>query len=105
MNIPDNKENEIEIITKIITHPAGFNIGLFGDLLTIRSHCDGYEVAWIDYADGTEIKSHKNFSPDCIKEAVKFFVEKRHKYQLGIDFETSLMQKKIELNNEINSKI
>jgi len=78
-----SKEEEVDLIIKIINHPAGFDVAIFG-LLTIRSHCDGYEVAC--EADAT----HKDFTN--LVDAAQFFVDKRHELELGLDIEAKLMK-------------
>jgi len=91
-NILDKKEDEIKLIHQVITHPAAFNIDLFGGYVGIRSHCDGYEVAWQEPGAGAIIDCHKNFNPDESMLAVIFFVEKRYEMQAGMDFESALMR-------------
>lgn len=92
--ILDQKEAEIKLIYDVITHRAAFIIDLFGGMLMIRSHSDGYEVAWKEYLDGMECDFHRDFRYDETMDAVIFFVEKRFDYQLGIDFEEELMKEK-----------
>lgn len=78
-----NRDEEIDLLKKLISHPAGFDLGLF-TLITIRSHCDGFEVAWYEeYKDFTDLQ-----------EAVEFFVDKRQELQLGLDIEAELMKEK-----------
>ena len=81
-----NRDEEIELIKKVIGHPAAFDIGLF-TLLTIRSHCDGYEVAW------DEGEEWKDFTD--LQEAVEFFVDKRYELELGLDIEAKLMKERM----------
>lgn len=85
-----NKEEEIDFIMKIIDHPAAFDIGLLG-LLSIRSHCDGYEVAWEEPYLITKTRScHENFID--LREAATLFVNKRYEQELGLDIEARLMK-------------
>lgn len=87
-----NRDEEIELLKKVLEHPAGFNIGLFA-ALSIRSHSDGFEVAWDKAADGTDEYNkdyYKDFS--SLQEAVEFFVDKRREMQLGLDIEAELMK-------------
>lgn len=90
------KDEEIELIHKVITHPAAFAIDMFGDLLTIRSHCDGYEVAWKEFLDGMECNFHRDFRHEESMEAATFFIEKRYQLECGIDIEFELMKEKNE---------
>ena len=89
------KEEEIALIKNIITHPAGFNLGLHM-LLTIRSHSDGFEVAWGKAAKCID-EYDKNYYKDFTdaQEAAEFFVNKRHELELGIDIEYKLMKEQI----------
>jgi len=89
-----NREEEIEFVKKIISHPAGFNLGLFAEL-TIRSHSDGFEVAWDGAADGTD-EYNKDYYKDFtdLHKAAEFFVDKRREMQLGLDIEAELMKEK-----------
>jgi hypothetical protein len=91
-NITDKKEDEIKLIYQVITHPAGFNIDMFGNYLGIRSHCDGYEVTWQEMMDGMVCEWNKEFSHDEAMDAVIFFVEKRYELQCGVDIESELMK-------------
>ena len=79
-----SKDEEVDLIIRVICHPAGFDIGLFGGLISIRSHCDGYEVAW------DEGKEYKDFV--TLQAAAEFFVDKRYELQLGLDIEAELMK-------------
>lgn len=88
-----NREEEIDLIKKIINYPAGFDLSLFC-LISIRSHSDGYEVAWTDdhHDDVSDFKSPSKDFLD-LQEAVEFFVDKRYELQLGLDIEAKLMKK------------
>ncbi len=90
-----NREEEIDLIKKLISHPAGFNLGLFASI-AIRSHSDGFEVAWDGAADGTD-EYNKDYYKDFVdlQEAVEFFVDKRQELQLGLDIEAELMKEKM----------
>lgn len=91
-DIIDKKDQEIEILHKVLILAPGYNIDLFGEMLYIRSHCDGYEVGWEAIEDGMQCNWHKEFAYDESMDAVIFFVEKRYELQLGIDFEQALMK-------------
>lgn len=87
-----NREEEIDLIKRLISHPAGFDLGLF-TLLTIRSHSDGFEVAWGEVFEmNAGIGPYKDFVD--LQEAVEFFVDKRQELQLGLDIEAKLMKEK-----------
>ena len=90
-----SKQQEIELVYQVITHPAGYILDLFGNMLYIRSYFTEvgteYEVVWEEILDGgTVVDSFKQFLD--AKEAATFFVEKRCDMQLGIDIEHSLMK-------------
>lgn len=82
-------ESETEFITSVLSHPAGYHIGIFG-MLEVRS-CSlsgsvmdniSFEVSW-DTEDGST--KNENFS--TASEAAAFFVEKRKSLRLGVDYE------------------
>jgi len=86
-----NKEQEIELIKSVIEHPAGFAINLFGGLIAIRPHSDGFEVSWMDdFGRVQDDGPYQNF--DNAVEAATFFVNKRYELELGIDIEAQLMK-------------
>lgn len=93
-----NREEEIDLIKRLISHPAGFDLGLFV-MLKIRSHSDGYEVAWEKAADPQSLEDeyNKDYYKDFtdLQEAVEFFVDKRRELQLGLDIEAELMKDKL----------
>ncbi len=91
-DILDKQYEEFHPIFNLITHPAGFIVDLFGGMLYIRPHCDGYEVGWKTFENGMECDWHKQFVHDEAQEAVMFFISKRHELQLGVDFESELMK-------------
>jgi hypothetical protein len=89
------KEQEIELVYQVITHPAGYILDLFGNMLYIRSYFvetgTEWEVTWEDIQEGSVVvDSFKQFLD--AREAATFFVEKRYEMQLGIDIESSLMK-------------
>lgn len=89
------KEKEITLIYQVITHPAGYILDLFGNMLYIRSYFTEFgtewEVVWEEVIEGgTVVDSFRQFR-DAM-EAATFFVEKRFSMQLGIDIEASLMK-------------
>lgn len=93
------REDEIDLIKRVLEHPAGFDLGLFVTL-KIRSHSDGYEVAWDKAADPKilEDEYNKDYYKDFtnLQEAVEFFVDKRRELELGLDIEAELMKKENE---------
>lgn len=83
--------NEEELIIAVLKHSAGFNLDLFGGLLCVRSTDQNiFEVEWdIRLLDGFQDKESRidYLSFFTAEEAAKCFVEKRHEFRLGIDFE------------------
>ena len=84
------KDQEIELVYQVITHPAGFILDLFGGMLCIRSYFvevgTEWEVTWEEILDGGKVVDSFRQFLDA-KEAATFFVEKRYDMQLGIDME------------------
>lgn len=84
-------ENEIALIATLIKHTAGYAVDLFGGLMCIRSTDQNtFEVEWdIRCIDGNENLESKidYLSFSTAEEAAKCFVEKRHEFRLGVDFE------------------
>ena len=96
-DILDNKEREIQIVLQVINHPAGFDLDLFGHMLNIGSTNSNWEVTWEELLDDQIVETYKEFF--SVEEAARFFVEKRHDLQLGIDFEEALMKEQREKQN------
>ncbi len=82
-------EEEISLVIAVLKHPAGFDLDLFGGMLTVRSTDQNtFEVDWYqdwEEFDETPGKRYESFS--TIEEAARYFVEKRYQYRLGVDFE------------------
>ena len=76
-----NRE-EVDLLCKTLRHPAEYRISFY-DILEIKHHIEGgYQVSWIEPPhNNTDIKKSKDFVH--IRKAVKFFVDLRHKFQLG----------------------
>lgn len=85
------KEEEIEIVYQAITHPAGFDVDIAGVLLVRQYEHPQWAVEWENYdnSHNREI-SVKEF--DDPKEAARFFVEKRHEMEIGLDFDRKAME-------------
>jgi hypothetical protein len=77
------KLEEAEILRAVITHPAGFCINMFHDVLGIRPHTDGYEVNWNINETDTGYVDFTNAMDACV-----FFVNKRIELEIGVDFWT-----------------
>jgi|SRR5277367_2668076 len=82
-------EEEIEHLFVFLSHPAGFDVDMAG-ILSIRPVDEGspptnWEVEWEKEEDGVRMNFHKDFT--SLRDAVVFFVEKRHYMCNGLDFE------------------
>ena len=82
-------EEEIEMIFTMLSHSGGFDLDMAG-LICIRpvDECcppEHWEVDWEIQEETTIIKFHKVFQ--SLREAVVFFVEKRHLLCIGLDFD------------------
>lgn len=81
-------EEEIQIVYNAIIHPAGFDFDIAGQLCIRRYEYPVWAVEWeSDFNSHTNPKSLievKEF--DDAVQAAKFFVEKRHEMQIGLDF-------------------
>lgn len=87
---------EVNRIISLLEHPAGFDLGQ-GGMLCVRGidECSPpkrWEVDWNEWDE-----SNKTPPPacpyfhsqefECLDDAVKFFVERRHEMKLGLDLE------------------
>lgn len=82
-------EEEIEHVFTFLQHPGGFDVDMAG-CLCIRpvDECcppEHWEVDWTISENGTSLEFHKGFNN--LRDAVIFFVEKRHYMCNGLDFE------------------
>lgn len=87
-------EEEVERLIAFLSHPCGFEVGVYA-LLEIRpidedSPPQHWEVDWTSTEDGVSYEYHKQFTN--LQEAAQFFVEKRHYMCLGADFEATMMK-------------
>lgn len=98
--------NEIDLVRAILNHPAGYDLDLLG-LIRIRTTEENIEVEYELHDDepypegclhdkcslggGREVKlAVFDFNLEDLDDAVKFFVEKRHEREIGIDIEEKL---------------
>jgi hypothetical protein len=94
--MPSHRE-EILLVQQVITHPAGFNLDVFGDCIAIQGNDQGtFEVTWTPVPDpaipttsirrGTRpVLPYRSFTNSL--RAAAFFVWKRHKLEYGVDCE------------------
>lgn len=92
-------EEEIKHLIDLLSHPAGFDVGM-GGLLCIRPIDENsppirWEVDWTEnvYAEvpaACPYEYSKEFS--SLQEAAQFFVEKRRYLCYGLDFDLALMK-------------
>lgn len=86
-------EDEIKNLIAFLSHPAGFNVDIAGQLCIrpIYETIEHWEVDWEDQAEGSALEFHKIFF--TLEEAATFFVEKRHYMCLGLDFNAKYFEK------------
>jgi len=90
-------EEEIEFILKVITHPVGYDLGLFGTMCVRPTDQGAWCVSWEDCVYETKPGFTTQFlrvteKESCFptpREAAEFFVKKRTEIELGLDFEIS----------------
>ena len=80
-------QDEIELIEKVLLHPAGFIIDMFGGLLSVQpTEHEAFGVMYDpDYTDGARPEQQYWFH--SAREAAEMFVELRIRYQIGLDME------------------
>jgi hypothetical protein len=80
------KQDEIDLVHKLLLHPAGYDIDIEGQLWVRRYEHPRWAVEWdqmglgCDAVKGIEVKE---FDDPLL--AAEFFVEKRYEMQLGLD--------------------
>ena len=89
------EEAEIDLVATLLEHPAGFDLDLFGGLLVIRSAGSPMtspktiQVEWeTNEGDTSQHTYVRSFPREALREAATFFIKKRHKLQLGLDYES-----------------
>lgn len=86
-----NKEDEIALVHLVITHPAGFDLDISGTLLIRRyEHPEWAVEEEVEYGGNVGKYKIKEFK-DAL-EAAKYFVERRHAKECGLDFEKIAME-------------
>lgn len=86
----NKKDEEIKFVTSVITHPAGYDLDLFG-MYCVRPTDQGvWCVSWEE--NGKTVERTFN-TPEV---AAAFFVNMRHEREAGIDIETKLFRKEYE---------
>ncbi len=83
---------EVALVKSVIEHPAGYDLDLFGGVLTIHT-CDGpmsvtEKTVEVEWELPTGPSGGESFPWSKREEAAAFFVRKRHELHLGIDYET-----------------
>jgi hypothetical protein len=75
---------EIETLVATTSHPAGFQVGMFGGAISTYRLEDGRYVVDIEGAPGKIEQQHIFDNPE---EAAQFFTTTRRKAELGFDYE------------------
>lgn len=86
-----DRESEIDLVYKLLSHPAGYDIDIEGSLWVRRYEYPMWAVEWevphekqineVVTKTKVEVKEFEN-----VLEAAIFFVDKRHDLKLGIDY-------------------
>ncbi|HVI42683.1 MAG TPA: hypothetical protein VM577_18715 [Anaerovoracaceae bacterium] len=74
---------EVDLIHRLITGSAGYNIVLPGFLAIYSDNYD-WKVSWTEEENQVVMNFYKHF-PEAL-EAAQFFVEKRHELKLGDEY-------------------
>jgi hypothetical protein len=80
-------EDEITLITTLLSHPAGFDIDLSGGLCIRPVGCR-FAVDWDVFCEEDIVGfiSHEKVFNN-LEEAARFFCEKRRAGKIGLDFQ------------------
>jgi hypothetical protein len=82
----DGETAEAAAMAWLIQRPAGYDIDMFGGLLTLRGlEGRGYAVSWDN--PGSQENGEEEF--DDALAATRRFLELRKERQIGLDFETT----------------
>lgn len=103
-------QEEIDFVLKIITHPAGYDLDLFGSMCVRPTDQGIWCVSWEQdhpmddsssdpyfcmiqsrYGDQVIYEIEKSFPTP--EKAAEFFVRKRYQKNMGLDFETMYSEK------------
>ncbi len=84
-------QEEIELITKIISHPAGYDVDLFGTFCVRPTDQGVWEVDWVDgnnkpeYKTLIQLKKPLNILLDCVlkmKQVLILSIESKNKWHI-----------------------
>lgn len=81
-----NRIEEIELISKLLNHPCGYDIDIQGMLWVRRYEHPMWAVEW-EIDPGTNNSKIKVKEFNNTKDAATFFVNKRYELKLGLDNE------------------
>jgi len=99
-----NKQKEIELISELIQHPAGFNIELAGVLTLRRYEHPIYVIEWEqDYNPCEKENKWQCIEFNDPKKAAECFVELRYLTGLGLDIEK--LQAELTLSDNLDEFI
>lgn len=76
-----NQQKEIELICQLLTHPAGYSIDNSGLICVRRYEHPMWAVEWENDYGKLDVKEFDN-----PLDAATFFINKRHKMKLGLDY-------------------
>ena len=82
--------DEVALVLATVTHPAGFDVDLFGGMLCVRPTDQGvFCVSW-DLFCVDDGRPRKDSGERCFNDprrAVALFCRLRQREQIGVDFE------------------
>ena len=87
-----NVEEEIEFVLKVITHPVGYDLDLFGTMCVRPTDQGVWCVSWEENTKIVDGKFTTDEREQCFptpQEAAEFFVRKRIADEIGLDFEAA----------------
>jgi hypothetical protein len=83
-------QEQIDFVIEVITHPAGYDLDLFGSLCVRPTDQGVWCVSWKPdrplQHNGRDIYEIEKSFPTA-EEAAEFFVRKRYQEKIGLDFE------------------
>lgn len=91
-------EEEIEFVLGVITHPVGYDLGLFGTMCARSTDQGVWCVSWEEKTEVREGEFETIEVEQCFptpQEAAEFFVRKRIADEIGLDFENALLDQRI----------
>lgn len=83
-----DRRGEVDLLVDVLSHPAGFDVGIFGLLAIRTTDQETVEVEWV--AVRGRRAGHRSFPIGKLRAAVQLFVRLRRAHRLGADIERKL---------------